>query len=201
MNTNLLAFGAFAGGLVLLTTSGTTTVMRKNQQTKKLLIAQGPCPELSRQAFLERLEQAILIAKQKGAVLNTQAVMAQAAHESGWGARIPQAEGLCSNNLFGIKAGVSWIGPTITTRTQEWDGSQYITTTAKWRVYPSWNECLVDYSRLIQRLYRPCLPHADAPRGDGNASAWIRGLVAGPYRWATDPKYVSKVLGVAGGLA
>lgn len=199
MSLKPLVFTAFAGGLVLLTTA--VIIVRKNQQTKKLLKAQGPCPSSSRQAFLDRLEQAVQVAKQKGASLNTQAVMAQAALETAWGVSIPEAGGLCSNNLFGIKAGVTWLGPTLTTRTQEWNGSRFITTTAKWRVYPSWSECLVDYARLIRWMYPQCLPFADAPKGNGNPTGWAKGLVSGRYRWATDPNYASKLISIAGGLA
>jgi flagellar protein FlgJ len=159
------------------------------------------CRSKSASEFVARITRAIEIAKQKGAALNAQAVMAQAALETGWGRSIPAANGRCSNNLFGIKAGSSWTGPVVITETSEFINGQWIRTTARWRAYPSWNECLVDYARIIAARYPQALRHADAPHGTGDAEDWIRALVSGQYKWATDPNYVSKVIRVGSQLA
>lgn len=145
---------------------------------------------------VKRMKQAVLVAKQKGAIVNGIAVIGQAALESGW-----WNSGLCRrhNNLFGIKAGSAWTGTTVVLMTKEWDGAKYISVPARWRVYPSWNECLVDYSALIQRLwwYRDALPYADPPHGNGDAMEWLAHLVdkdtPGELAWATGPRYVEKV--------
>lgn len=148
--------------------------------------------------FVQRFSEAVIIAKAKGAKLNGLAAMAQAANETGWGSHVPEASGRCSNNLFGIKAGSSWNGSTITTQTNEQaaDGTIYVTT-AHWRVYPSWNECLVDYANIIQRNYPESAPHADAPDGDGDPNAWIAGLSA----WATNSAYIVDVVSTGQSLA
>lgn len=148
-------------------------------------------------AFVERMLKAIDIAKAKGAVLNAEAVIAQAALESAWGGSLLAK---IHNNLFGMKAGTLWKGPTVDMRTAEYYDGRYHTIIAKWRVYSSWNECLVDYSTFIRerRWFKDALPHADPPHGDGNARAWISKLVdsdyPGEYRWATGPDYVAKVI-------
>lgn len=141
------------------------------------------------------MRKALPIAKAKGAILNSKGAMAQAALESGWGLSYLTRR---ANNLFGIKAGSRWTGPTLDLPTLEWDGKKYYRIIARWRAYPSWNECLVDYSKLIQRLswYRDALPHADPPSGDGDAEEWLAHLVdkdtPGELAWATGPNYVSK---------
>jgi flagellum-specific peptidoglycan hydrolase FlgJ len=156
--------------------------------------------------FVERMKKAVQIAKQKGAILNTEAVIAQAALESGWGNSLLAA---IHNNLFGIKAFrdakgnlVGWSGPTVKYWTFEQDRvtKKYVPVLAEWRVYPSWNECLVNYSEIIKTRwwFQDALPHADPPHGDGNAKMWIYRLVdtdqPGELRWATSLDYVEKVI-------
>lgn len=149
--------------------------------------------------FIERIGKAVTIAKQKGAILNREAVIAQATLESGWGRSLLTQR---HNNLFGIKAGSSWKGKTVLYLTEEWTGTNYITVRARWRVYPSYNECLVDYSHLIHRLwwYQDSLPFADPPQGNGDMREWLRHLVdrdlPGELTWATGPNYVVKVMNV-----
>lgn len=153
--------------------------------------------------FTSRMRRAIDVARAKGAILNARAAVAQAALESAWGQSLLAAR---YNNLFGIKAGTTWKGETVELWTYEWYGKRdvqgrpvYEKVMARWRVYPSWNECLVDYSRLIQEAwwFRDALPHADPPHGDGDWIAWLRHLVnrdePGELAWATSPDYVAKV--------
>lgn len=147
----------------------------------------------------ERFLAAVRIAKQKKAVLNSRAAMAQAALESGW-----FRSDLCRkhNNLFGVKAGKGWAGPTVMLWTAEYDKTTktYYRVPASWRVYPSWNEALVDYARLIAKLwwFKDALPFADPPHGDGDVLQWIAHLVdrdlPGELPWATGPRYVEKVM-------
>ncbi len=145
--------------------------------------------------FLQRISAAVDIAKQKGAVLNALAVIAQAAHESAWGTSLLARE---ANNLFGVKATPSQIqaGQVIALPTREWTGSRWIRETDYWALYPSWNECLGAYSKIIQSLswFKDAIPHADPPQGDGNALEWLKGLEEpGRPDWATDPNYVAEV--------
>ena len=108
--------------------------------------------------------------------------IAQAILESGWG-----KSGLTTsaNNLFGIKG--TYNGEGYTCKTQEWDGSKYITIDATFRKYPSWAESLADHSALFNRLDR---------------YKNLRGLM--DYKlacqyvhedgYATDPSYASKLI-------
>jgi len=161
---------------------------------------------MHRAQFVARMVKAADIAKKKGAVINTPAAIAQAALESGWGNSLLAAK---YNNLFGMKAGTLWKGETVMLWTREWvkETGQYIKVKAKWRVYASWNECLVDYSQFIQgrSYYRDALPHADKPHGDGDMEKWVAHLVdrdtPGELAWATGPNYVAKVLAQADQIA
>lgn len=155
------------------------------------------------QRFVARMTRASDIAKARGAILNRRAAVAQAALESAWGESLLASR---YHNLFGVKAGRGWHGPTVDLWTYEWYGKResgkpvYEKVMAKWRVYPSWSECLVDYSRLIQARpwFRDAMPHADPPHGDGDWIRWLSHLVdqdePGELRWATSPDYVEKVL-------
>jgi flagellar protein FlgJ len=148
-------------------------------------------------ASLIRMTTAVDIAKAKGAVLNRKAAIAQAALESGW---FRSSLAVRHHNLFGVKAYSDWKGPTVTLMTTEYVNGKYIHVSAKWRAYPSWNECLVDYAALIARLswFRDAIPHADPPHGDGDAVQWVAHLVdrdtPGELAWATGPNYVAKVV-------
>ncbi len=156
---------------------------------------------MTRHEFAQRLRKAIAIAK--GARINGTAVGAQAALESGWGA---SALTVAANNLFGIKAHARWSGDVVEFPTWEWaKGRGWFRTVATWRKYPSWNECIVDYARIIRSLswYRDALPHADPPHGDGDPVAWIQALLPRHSEpgWATDPDYLTKVARVGRQIA
>lgn len=69
--------------------------------------------------------------------------IAQACLESGYGQHAP------GNNLFGIKAGGSWQGPTVTELTYEYQGGKWIKTYAEFRAYSSFAESLRDHVMLL----------------------------------------------------
>lgn len=92
-----------------------------------------------------------------------------------------------ANNLFGVKAGTSWTGPVITLPTREWRGTEWVTVDAKWRAYATRRHAFEDYARLIQRVY----PHAVEVRD--KPLLFLRALVSGELKYATDPSYVEKV--------
>lgn len=145
---------------------------------------------MTKHQFLLRMKEACEVARQKGARFNEAVVTAQAALESAWGnsqlARM-------ANNLFGIKAGPSWYGAVLELPTREWDKKRgWYAITAKWRKYPSWSECIVDYANLIARLswFKDALNHLE------NADSFLKALLPSPPRkpgWATDPNYFDKV--------
>ncbi len=93
-------------------------------------------------------------------------MVAQAAHESGWGRRdIRNADGSSSNNLFGIKAGANWTGPVAEVMTTEYVNGKAQKVTAKFRSYESADASFRDYAKLMK----------DSPRYAGV----VAGVVAG----------------------
>lgn len=156
---------------------------------------------MTKAEFVRRMLKAVEVAKQKGAVLNTQAVIAQAALETGWG---NSDLAVFHNNVFGIKLGKDWTGPYHEKKSFEVVGGRRVPVPSKFRSYPSWNECLVDYSRIIcgRKWYQDALPHADPPDGDGDAWEWVFHLVdkdyEGELRWSTEGlNYMNLVMGRA----
>ncbi|MDR7335017.1 flagellar assembly peptidoglycan hydrolase FlgJ [Roseateles asaccharophilus] len=117
-------------------------------------------------------------------------MVAQAAHESGWGKReIVGADGSKSHNIFGIKATPGWTGKTVDVKTTEVINGQAVKVTAKFRAYGSYDEAFKDYARLISSndRYSKVVAQAQA----GNAAGFARGLQQAGY--ATDPAYAEKI--------
>ena len=85
-------------------------------------------------------------------------MVAQAAHESGWGRReIKQRRRRPSHNLFGIKAGAGWKGPVAEVTTTEYDQRRaaegHGASSAPTRRYA---ESFPDYAKLMKE--QPALP-------------------------------------------
>jgi flagellar protein FlgJ len=117
-------------------------------------------------------------------------MVAQAAHESGWGKReITGADGTKSHNIFGIKATPGWTGKTVDVRTTEVINGQAVKVTAKFRAYGSYDEAFKDYARLLSSNDRYAKVVAQAQ--SGNAAGFARGLQQAGY--ATDPAYAEKI--------
>lgn len=115
-------------------------------------------------------------------------MIAQAAHESGWGRReIRHADGSSSNNLFGIKAGPSWKGAVAEITTTEYVDGQPRKVTAKFRAYASAAESFADYARLMKTSPRYTGVLANAT----SAAGFAQGLQKAGY--ATDPAYADKL--------
>lgn len=114
------------------------------------------------------------------------AILGQAALESGWGKSTLTTE---ANNFFGIKAGSSWTGPTTTRRTAEQTpsgGVYYVN--AQFRVYASPEAGFTGYAEFIRGNSR----YAKALQYPTNPVRYIEEIRAAGY--ATDVRYVSKVL-------
>ncbi|MBV8034971.1 flagellar assembly peptidoglycan hydrolase FlgJ [Roseateles sp.] len=117
-------------------------------------------------------------------------MVAQAAHESGWGKReITGADGTKSYNVFGIKASPGWTGKTVDVKTTEVINGQAVKVTAKFRAYASYDEAFKDYAKLISSNDRYAKVVAQAQ--NGNAAGFAQGLQQAGY--ATDPAYASKL--------
>ena len=123
-----------------------------------------------------------------------QFMVGQAALESGWGKHeIRNADGSATHNLFGVKAGKGWNGPTVDKTTTEYVNGTAIKTTAKFRVYSSYGEAFKDYAKLIGGNPRYANVIAQAQDARGFAS----GLQRAGY--ATDPAYADKLVRLING--
>ena len=125
--------------------------------------------------------------------VSTDAVIAHAALESGWGRRpLRAADGSDSHNLFGIKAGGAWRGATVEARTTEYLDGAAAQVSAAFRSYVDGASAFRDYARLLLDNPR----YAGALNAGADVQAFAAGLVQGGY--ATDPDYASKLVRVAG---
>lgn len=117
-------------------------------------------------------------------------MVAQAAHESGWGRReILHPDGSPSHNLFGIKAGAGWSGPVAEVTTTEYIGGVARKVTGRFRAYASYAESFADYARLMKHSPRyAAVGQADTPR------EFAQSLQRAGY--ATDPAYADKLTAV-----
>jgi flagellar protein FlgJ len=152
----------------------------------------GPTPiAISKDDFLRTLRpHAERAAREIG--VDPDALLAQAALETGWGRSMPcNAQGGCSFNLFGIKAGSQWSGATVNVPTLEFESGIPVRKVERFRAYDSPADSFRDYAALIGGSSR----YANA-RGTGdNVEAFAAALQQGGY--ATDPNYAQKIAAVA----
>ena len=154
--------------------------------------AAGSASAADRVSFISQVwPQAQQAAQQLG--VHPVSLIAQAALETNWGRNIPRsASGASSNNLFGIKAGASWNGASVSAGTQEFQGGAAQQTSAAFRAYASPGESFQDYVALLQTS-----PRFTGARGSGaSVASFAAALQQGGY--ATDPDYAHKVTAVAG---
>jgi flagellar protein FlgJ len=115
-------------------------------------------------------------------------MIAQAAHETGWGRKaIKNADGSDSHNLFGIKAGPNWKGATTDITTTEFVGGKAHKVTQTFRAYASYAESFQDYASTMKNSPR----YAGVVAAGGDASRFAHGLQKAGY--ATDPAYAAKL--------
>jgi flagellum-specific peptidoglycan hydrolase FlgJ len=143
----------------------------------------------SRAEFIRRALEAADKAKGEGAPIVSAIAAAQAALESNYGASRLATE---ANNLFGVKAGKSWLGPTLDMSTSEVEDGKVVTIIAVWRKYASWEECFRDYGNIIQ--LKPWFADAASAGRRNDAEEFLRELAS---HWATDSSYEVKVWAVA----
>jgi flagellar protein FlgJ len=115
-------------------------------------------------------------------------MIAQAAHETGWGRKeIKNADGTTSYNLFGIKAGPSWKGATTDITTTEYIGGKAHKVTQTFRAYASYAESFADYANTMKNSPR----YAAVVAAGNDANGFAKGLQKAGY--ATDPSYAAKL--------
>jgi flagellar protein FlgJ len=124
--------------------------------------------------------------------VDPQALLAQAALETGWGKSVPcDATGTCSYNLFGIKAGSQWSGATVNVPTLEFEEGVAVRKVDRFRSYASPADSFRDYAGLIRNSSR----YAIAVGAGGDVASFAAALQEGGY--ATDPAYADKIVRVA----
>ena len=144
-------------------------------------------PEKSAAGFVQQHTQAAQAAEAQTGI-PAAFMIAQSAHETGWGKKeIIGRDGTHSNNLFGIKAGSSWNGPTVDVMTTEFSGGRAQKVVQKFRAYANHAESFADYAKLMK----------DSPRyqkvvaAGTDAKGFAQGLQKAGY--ATDPAYADKL--------
>ena len=152
--------------------------------------ATGAAPLSQTGDFVNRIwSHAVDAARSIG--VRPQFMVGQAALESGWGKHeIRNADGSGTHNLFGVKAGRGWNGPSVEKTTTEYVNGVAHKTTAKFRVYASYGEAFKDYAKLIGGNPRYAGVMAQAQ----DAQGFARGLQQAGY--ATDPSYADKLVRV-----
>lgn len=143
--------------------------------------------KLSQEDFLRVHQRSARAAEEQTGIPAT-FMVAQAAHESGWGKHeIRNNDGSGSFNLFGIKAGASWKGKTAQVTTTEFVNGQPHKVVARFRSYASYEESFRDYAGLMKNNPR----YAKVVAAGNNAEGFAAGLQRAGY--ATDPDYAEKL--------
>lgn len=121
-----------------------------------------------------------------------EAVMAQAALETGWGKHVMSGrDGTFSNNLFGIKASGDWQGNSVARRTVEYADGIARHEVAKFRAYDDIAASFDDYAEFLSTRprYAGVIDNGNDIDGFANAIA--------DSGYATDPAYAQKISRVA----
>jgi flagellar protein FlgJ len=137
--------------------------------------------------FVNRLAAPAMAASRASGV-PAKLIVGQAALESGWGRReITNPDGSTTFNVFGIKAGANWKGPTAEVLTTEYVDGQPQKVRARFRAYGSYDEACADYARLLTTNSR----YAGVVAANSAEEA-AHGLQRAGY--ATDPAYGEKLV-------
>ena len=147
----------------------------------------------AQRAFVDRLLPAAASAEQKTGI-PAHFMVAHAALETGWGKSEPRhADGSPSFNLFGIKAGAGWRGPSVEAATTEVVAGVAQRRTERFRAYSSYAEAVNDYAQLLTNN-----PRYAAALGAREPARFAQSLQAAGY--ATDPLYAAKLERIIGGV-
>ena len=120
-------------------------------------------------------------------------LVAHSALESGWGkSEIKAANGTPTYNLFGVKAGKSWQGPSVEVKTTEYVNGVAQVSYERFRVYGSYAESFRDYANLLRGNSR-----FSGVLGQQDGTQFARSLQQSGY--ATDPMYADKLSRIING--
>jgi flagellum-specific peptidoglycan hydrolase FlgJ len=151
--------------------------------------SQVPVQQIGTQFQRDFINSLVLGAQQAQAKFGvpSSVTIAQAITESAWG---QSSLSSVDNNLFGIKGS----GPagSVTLPTQEFQGGQWVTIDAQFRVYHNFAESIDDHGALLHNGYYGAALAQWQP-GHHDADAFANGLT-GVY--ATDPNYGQSLIGL-----
>ena len=123
-----------------------------------------------------------------------EAIVAQAALETGWGAHVmPNTDGGSSLNLFGIKAGGGWRGEQVTRQTLEFEDGIPRQQKARFRAYPDVASAFSDYTQFLSDNPR----YSNVSGHGSDVGGFARALQSSGY--ATDPRYADKLTAILEG--
>ena len=144
-------------------------------------------PQKAAAAFIQAHTDAAAAAEKETGI-PAKFMIAQAAHETGWGRKeIKNSDGTTSYNLFGMKAGPSWKGATTDITTTEYIGGRAHKVTQTFRAYASYAESFADYASTMKNSPR----YAAVVAAGSDANGFAKGLQKAGY--ATDPSYAAKL--------
>lgn len=115
-----------------------------------------------------------------------EAIVAQAAQETGWGASRQGRYG-----MFGVKAGPGWTGLTVDCPTWEVIDGQTVNIVARFRDYPTLQDAVEDHFRFLKENSRYAQAGVFDRQGDEH---YFYALQKAGY--ATDPKYAKNLIAV-----
>ncbi len=114
-------------------------------------------------------------------------LVAHSALETGWGkTEIRSVDGSPTYNIFGVKAGRNWSGPSVEVQTTEYVNGVAQSTREKFWVYGSYAEAFADYASLLRNNSR-----FSRVLGQQDGVQFARSLQQSDY--ATDPMYAEKL--------
>ncbi|WXG58326.1 MAG: flagellar assembly peptidoglycan hydrolase FlgJ [Candidatus Sedimenticola sp. (ex Thyasira tokunagai)] len=126
--------------------------------------------------------------------IQPQALLAQAALETGWGKHMMHDPGgRSANNLFGIKADQRWDGERVKVDTLEYQEGVAVKKRDHFRAYGSYRDSFLDYVDFLRGSPR----YSKALEVAGDSERYFSELQRAGY--ATDPKYANKISSIMAG--
>ncbi|MCS5709157.1 glucosaminidase domain-containing protein [Candidatus Berkiella cookevillensis] len=122
--------------------------------------------------------------------IDPKVLVAQAAHETNWGKKIPKCrDGSSSYNIFGVKSSQGTSQKKVITNTKEYRRGKLVKEVAGFRAYDGFQESFSDYVAMLKR----CARYQAALEAESPYDFLINLQKSG---YATDPSYAKKIFSV-----
>ncbi len=115
----------------------------------------------------------------------------EAALESAWGS---SELALQANNLFGQKQAHPPRGSSLLLPTREFLHGAWLTVSAQWMRFSSWQQCFAERMAVLHRLAEAC-PHYKQALAADTGKDFVQHV---SLSWSTDPERATKVLSIYG---